>query len=65
MQFGHTREIVGAMRGLEFEACALELFLDVGRALHRGFLGFPYLFEVRELFLECLELLVELGEALG
>ena len=44
------------MCGLQLEARALQFFLDVRRALHRGFLGFPDLLEVCELALEPFEL---------
>ncbi len=68
LQFGHARQVAGAVRGLEFHLRALEFFLDVRRALHRGLLGLPGFFEVRELALErlqrCLELLAPLARTL-
>ena len=52
LQLRHAREILRAPRRVEVRACALELFLDVRRALHRGLLGLPDLLEIRIFLLQ-------------
>ena len=58
-ELGHAREILRASRRFQLEARALQLFLDVRGALHRGLLGLPHLFEVGVFLFQRLELLVE------
>ena len=65
LELGHAREVLGAARRFEILPGALELFLDVRGALHRGFLGLPDLLEIRVFLLERLELLLQRGEPLA
>ena len=64
LQFGHARQVLGTASIFQFGPGPLQLFLDVGGALHRGFLGFPDLVEVSELALELDDVLLEVTEAL-
>ena len=65
LQFRHPGQVVRAVRGLEFELRALELFLDVRRTLHRRLLGLPDLLEIGVFPLELAELGLEVVEALA
>ena len=63
LQLGHARQIAGATRGFKLQACAVERFLDVLRAVHRGLLHFPDLVEVGVFLLQLDDLAIEQAEA--
>jgi hypothetical protein len=65
LKLGHALQILRPARRLDILAGALELFLDVRGALHRGLLGLPHFLEIRVFLLEPLERLLERGEPLA
>jgi len=64
LKLRHTREIIRAMRRLEFEPGALKFLFNVRRALHGRFFGLPYLLEIGKLPLEFRELCLKIAETL-
>ena len=64
LQLGHALQVLRAHRGFELGAGALQLFLEVGRALHCRLLRFPHLVEVGKLALHLGDSFFQFLEAL-
>ena len=56
---------MGAVRGLEFEPDAFQVFLYVCRTLHRRFLGLPDLLKIGKLLLQFAQLRFKIIEPLA
>src|SRR6056297_1670253 len=62
LQFSHARPVLGALGVVELGAGPFEFFLDVGGALHRGFLGFPDFFQIGEFALQRIYFIFQIGQ---
>ena len=64
MQFGHTRQVAGAVGCFQFSTGAFQFFLDMGCALHGGLFRFPDLLQVRKFTLQPADIFLHVSQAL-
>ncbi|MNC11155.1 hypothetical protein D3C75_588450 [compost metagenome] len=64
LDLAHAREILPALRRLQFNLGLLDLFLELGRALQRGLLRLPDLVQIGELALQRVDIVFQIGQTL-